>query len=596
MMTTKMVYGRRPFVSRTTMAKLGGTARCAVLTLSAALLPLLLQAAGADLILHSGKVVTVDAAFSTAEAVAVKDGRIIAVGDTAGVVAKNRGSQTRMIDLQGRTVLPGLTDAHVHAMMAAVSEYRASIPVLRSHEEIRAYIREQAKKVPKGQWIRVPKTFPTRVKEMRMPTREVLDATLEHPVYYDASYAAAVNSYALKMSGIDRNTPEPPGSRILRDQDGEPIGILTRGAMSLLKGVPRNVPFTPEERLDALERMLKRYLDAGLTAIGDRGVNAEGFEFYETLKKKGRLPVRVVATARLGSRGPALQGTEAAIESSTWVTRQGDEWLKIGPFKVGLDGGMNAGTAYMRAPYGPFQLQLFGIDDPDNRGELFIPPARLLEVMRAARDKGWQLTAHSQGGGAVDVLLDVFNTLNKERPIAPTRSHLIHASFQSRESIALAARLGVLVDAQPAWLHFDGTALKKVVSAETMRYFNPYRSLVEAGVIVAGGSDHMIGWDKDTAINAYNPFLGMWTAITRQTMQGEVIHPEERLTREQALRMYTIWAAVMQHSEDERGSIEAGKLADMIVIDRDYLTCPEDEIRRIRPLTAIVGGKIAYTR
>ena len=154
------------------------------------------------------------------------------------------------------------------------------------------------------------------------------------------------------------------------------------------------------------------------------------------------------------------------IQGSDWVTGRGDDWLKFGSFKVGLDGGMNAGTAYMREPYGPYGAQLFGISDPANRGNINFTPDALLTIMRTARDKGWQLSAHSQGGGAVDALLNVFEILNKEKPIGPSRSHLIHASFQSPESIARAKKIGALVDAQPVWLHFDGVSLGKVMSKE----------------------------------------------------------------------------------------------------------------------------------
>lgn len=546
-----------------------------------------LVAADADLILHSGKVVTADATFSTSEAVAVKDGRIVAVGRTADVVARERGPKTQMIDLTGQTVLPGLTDAHVHPLGAALSEYATPFAVLRSYAGIQNYIRQQASKTPKGEWILVPKTFPGRLAEMRMPDRHVLDAALEHPVFYDASYASAVNTYALKKSGITKGTPEPAGSRIVRDANGEPTGILTGRATALLRDLPRERPFSEQEKLDALERMLKRYVAAGLTSVGDRGVSAEAVALYNKLKDQQRLPLRIVMTGRLRLN---------EIHASDWVTNKGDDWLKFGSFKVGLDGGMNAGTAYMREPYGPYGAQLFGISDPTNRGNINFSPDELLTIMRAARDKGWQLSAHSQGGGAVDALLTVFETLNKERPIGPSRSHLIHASFQSPEAIARARKIGALVDVQPVWLHFDGVSLGKVMSREAMRYFIPLRSLADAGVIFAGGSDHMVGWDKNTAINAYNPFLGMWIAITRKTTQGVVIHPEERLTREQALRMYTTWAAYLQHGEKERGSIETGKLADLVVIDRDYLTCAEDEIRQIEPVMTIVAGRIAYSR
>jgi predicted amidohydrolase YtcJ len=546
-----------------------------------------LIAADADLILHSGKIVTVDAAFSIAEAVAVKDGRVVAVGRTTDVLARERGPKTQVIDLKGQTVLPGLTDTHTHPLGAALSEHNTPFALLRSFADIRNYIREQAARTPKGEWIQVPKTFPGRLAEMRMPDRTVLDAAADHPVFYDASYASSVNSYALRMSGITKDTADPPGSRIVKDGKGEPNGILVGRASSLIKNAPRPRSFTELEQIDALEQMLKRYSASGLTSIGDRGTTAEAFSLYSILKKQNRLPLRVVMTARLRLE---------EIERSTWTTGQGDEWLKWGSFKVGLDGGMNAGTAYMREPYGSFGAQLFGIDDPSNRGILNFTPDALLAVMRAAYNKGWQLSAHSQGGGAVDTLMTTFETLNKEKPIAPTRSHWIHASFLSKDAIARAKKIGVLVDVQPDWLHFDAASLSKVMSAEAMRYFIPLRSLVDAGVIFAGGSDHMVGWEKNTSVNAYNPFLGMWIAITRKTAQGGVIHPEERLTRAEALKMYTAWAAYLQHAERDRGSVEVGKLGDLVVVDRDYLTCPEDDIRQIEPVMTIVGGRLVYVR
>ncbi len=461
------------------------------------------------------------------------------------------------------------------------------MPVLRSFADIQTYIRQQAAKTPKGEWIQVPKTFPGRLAEMRMPDRQVLDATLDHPVFYDASYASAINTYALKMSGITRATVDPPGARVVKDAKGEPNGILVGRATGLIKNPPRDRTFSEQERIDALERMLKRYAAAGLTSVGDRGTSAETFAMYSILKTQNRLPVRVVMTARLRLDD---------IPKSDWTTGKGDEWLKWGSFKVGLDGGMNAGTARMREPYGPFGTQLYGIEDPDNVGIINFTPESLLKIMRTAYDKGWQLSAHAQGGGAVDALLTTFEALDKVRPIAPTRSHWIHASFHTKESIARAKKIGVIVDLQPDWLHFDGDSLSKVMSKEAMRYFIPLRSLAEAGVIFAGGSDHMVGWDKNTAINAYNPFLGMWTAVTRKTTLGTVITPEERINREQALKMYTTWAAYLQHSEKDRGSIEAGKLGDLVVIDRDYLTCPEDQIRHIEPVMTIVGGRVSYSR
>ena len=177
-------------------------------------------------------------------------------------------------------------------------------------------------------------------------------------------------------------------------------------------------------------------------------------------------------------------------------------------------------------------------------------------------------------------------------PSPRSRSHLIHASFQSPEALQRARRLGVLADVQPAWLYLDGDALERVMGNEGMRYFFPLRSYIDAGIHIAGGSDHMIRWDKNTATNPYNPFLGLWTCVTRKTIRGSVIHPEQKITREEALKMYTIWAAERMFAEKSYGSIEPGKLADLVVTDRDYLTCPEDDIARIEPAMTVLDGKI----
>lgn len=547
-----------------------------------------LWAAGADLILYNGKILTVDPKFSIQQAVSVKHGKIVTVGTSSRVLTE-RGAGTRVIDLKGRTVLPGLFDSHVHAFEAGVSEFREPLPDIDSFAAIQSFIRTQAAKTPRGEWIIVPRTFPTRLKEMRMPTREVLDVAREHPVMFDASYVVVANSYALKLCGITRDTPAPPGGVIVKDEWGEPNGIL-RNAQSLLKGAREKLSLSEQEKLQALENMLRLYVAAGLTSIGDRALSEEQIELYRKLRAQGRLPVRAALTRWMNIQKPE-QELIRDIRDAPYATGTGDHWLRFQSFKVNMDGGMTIGTAYQRGPYGPFGRQLYGQTDPTNRGQLFASPAgKLLAVMRAARDKGWQLSAHSQGSAAIDAFLDAMEALDRERPIAPTRSHLIHASFQSRESIARAKRLGIQADVQAAWLYFDAPALEKVFGYEQMRMFYPLRSYLDAGIVIAGGSDHMIGHDKNRAINPYNPFLNMWIAVTRQTRTGKVFHPEERITREEALNMHTIWSAYLQFEEAAKGSLEPGKLADMVVIDRDFLTCPEADIRNIRPLMTFIGG------
>lgn len=550
--------------------------------------------ADADLILHNGKVVTVDARFSVRQAVAMKDGRITAVGSDAEVL-KERGAATRVVDLKGKTALPGLYDSHVHALEAGLSEYRAPLPALDSIPAVQAYLRERAKSTPKGEWIVVPRTFPTRLAEMAMPTREALDVVPEHPVMFDASYVVIANSLALKMSGITRETPNPPGGEIVKDSKGEPNGIL-KNAAGLLKGVPRgSAGLTEADRLKALEDQLKRYVEAGLTSVNDRAVNAEQVALYRKLKEQGRLPIRVALTWRPDASRPVAE-LAAAIRASDWVSKAGDDWLRFGAFKLTLDGGMTIGTAYQRFPYGPFGRQLYGKTNPDDRGQLFIAPEKLTSVMRAARDRGWQLTTHDQGGAAIDTFLDTLEALDKERPIRESRSFVMHASFQSPAAIARMKKMGVLADTQSQWLYKDAPALEKVFGRPGMRYFFPMRSYLDAGIVVAAGSDHMIGHDKNRAVNPYNPFLSMWIMVARKTDRGDVMVPEERITRAEALKTHTIWGAQMEFTEKAKGSVEVGKLADMVVVDRDFLACPEEEIRAIEPVMTVIGGKVVWER
>jgi predicted amidohydrolase YtcJ len=550
--------------------------------------------ADADLILHNGKIVTVDSRFSIAQAVAMKGGAITAVGRDADVL-KERGANTRVVDLKGRTVLPGLFDSHVHALEAGLSEHRAPLPPLDSIAAVQAYLRERAKTTPKGEWIVVPRTFPTRLSEMQMPTRRDLDILPDHPVMFDASYVVIANSLALKVSGITRDTSNPPGGEIVRDAQGEPNGIL-KNAQRLLKGVPpRSSGLTEADQLKALEDQLKRYVAAGLTSVNDRAVDGEQIALYRKLKQQGRLPLRVALTWRPDA-SRTVEDLSSAIRSADYVTKSGDDWLHFAAFKLTLDGGMTIGTAYQRHPYGAFGKQLYGKTNPDDRGQLFIAPEKLTAVMRVARDRGWQLTTHDQGGGAVDTWLDTLEALDRERPIAPSRSFVMHASFQSPEAIARMKKMGILADTQSQWLYKDAPALVKVFGDAGMRYFFPLRSYLDAGIVVAAGSDHMIGHDKNRAVNPYNPFLSMWIMVARKTDRGELVHPEEKITRAEALQTHTTGGAYIEFTEARKGSIEAGKLADAVVIDRDYLTCPEDQIKEIEPVMTVIAGKVVYER
>ncbi len=553
----------------------------------------------ADLIVHRAHVVTVDPKFSTAEAVAVRGGRIVAVGADADVL-RLRGPHTRVIDAGGKTVLPGLYDSHVHPLGAALSEATGPLPVLRSVGEVLAHVREQAAKTPEGHWIVIRYAFPTRLKEARFPTKAELDAAApRHPVLYHAGPAGVCNTAALVASGVTKDTPDPPAGRIVRDPTtGEPTGML-RNAYGVLKGVPSaGETLTPAQKREAVKKLFHAYNSLGLTSVADRNASREALDLYYALKEAGELTVRVNVARSFDPTGPReaiarrLDGLPGK-DGRGGPTGKGDEWVRIGPIKLFLDGGMLNGTAYMRTPWpkGP----AYQIVEDDYRGLLFIPPDRLKVICEEAARRKWQVTAHTAGEGAMDVLLDAYEFTNRLTPIRDLRFGITHANFPSKHNLERCRALGVVADVQPAWLYKDGATQLDLLGPERMRWFQPYKTWLESTTI-GGGSDHMIRYDPIDATNPWSPWLGMWVAVTRTLERGGVHNPAECLTRKQAVKLYTINNAYLTHEEKDKGSLEVGKLGDLIVIDRDVLTCPADNIRETNVLLTVVGGKVMYER
>jgi predicted amidohydrolase YtcJ len=255
---------------------------------------------------------------------------------------------------------------------------------------------------------------------------------------------------------------------------------------------------------------------------------------------------------------------------------------------------MLTGSAYMRKPWGVSKI--YAINDPKYRGLRFIPQEKLVAIVRTTAGAGLQYTAHSVGDGAVHALLDAYEEVGKDTPLRKARPCITHSNFMSKEAIEKCARLGVAVDIQPAWLYLDTRTLVAQFGYDRLRYFQPLKSLFEAGVVAGGGSDHMQKIGSLRSVNPYNPFLGMWVTITRRAKwyDGQ-LHPEEALSREQALRFYTINNARLHSEEDEKGPIEPGKLADLILVDRDPLTCPEGDLPSTQVVWTMVGGRVVYS-
>lgn len=550
----------------------------------------------ADTIIRNAKILTVDKAFSVAEAIALKDDRIVAVGKDAAVM-KWRGPATKVVDLEGKTVLPGLYDSHLHPVGAATSEMGGPLPNLKSLDDVFTYIRKRASELPEGDWIVLRYAFPTRLAEARFPTRQELDeAAPKHPVLYNAGPASMVNSMALSVSGITKDSKNPSGGVIVRDPaTGEPTGML-RSAEGALKVRTSPSAKTTGSRRDALKALFKSYNSKGITSGADRSSGRDAIDLYHDLHAKGELTVRMNVAPGFSPHGSREEIAKRfdnlpGKDGRDGPTGKGGVWIRIGPIKFFLDGGMLNGTAYMRQPWPPGPT--YQIVENDYRGLLFVSPELVKIIAEEGAKRKWSVTAHCAGEGAMDVLLDAYEFVDRTTPIKDLRFCITHANFPSLENLKRCQALGVCADVQPAWLYKDGATLLKVLGPERMRWFQPYKTWMQYTTI-GGGSDHMIKLDPELSTNPWNPWLGLEAALTRMTERGIVLNADEALTREQALRLYTINNAYLHHEEADKGSLEPGKLADLIVIDRDYLTCPLKGLSQTRVLMTMVGGKVVH--
>ncbi len=549
-----------------------------------------LAAEPVDLILHHGKVVTANDQFLVTEAVAVRGSQIVAVGSNDEIL-KYRGEKTEVIDLEGKMLLPGLIDSHTHPLGAAMHEFDHAIPDMESIDDVLAYVRERVKAQPAGSWINIRQVFITRLKEPRYPTRAELDsAAPENPVMFATGPDAMLNSLALAKSGIDKDFQVSGSGFVEKDQQsGEPTGLL-RNCSRYVKSESSGKKATNEDRCNRLVELFRDYNSVGITSIADRNANEDGLARYKTLLDDGRLSLRVMCSYGIDGQDRLEAAQQAIRGAAAHSLRKPHNQLRIIGLKCFLDGGMLTGSAYMRQPWGTSRI--YSITDSDYRGILFIEPEKLEKLVSTAVDNNLQFTAHAVGDGAVHTLLAAYEKVNQTQPIRDTRPCLTHSNFMSREAVEQMVRLGVVADIQPAWLYLDAHTLSAQFGNDRLRYFQPLKTIFELGGIAGGGSDHMQKIGSLRSVNPYNPFLGMWVTITRQARWFDgALHPEEALTRQQAIRFYTKNNAHLIFLEDQVGSLEPGKLADMIVVDRDLLTCPVNDIRETRVLATYLAGK-----
>ncbi len=537
------------------------------------------QAVGSVLVVDAA-VLTMDEARPRAEAFLVTDGVVSAVGTSAEL--RTLAPTTPVLDAGGRTVLPGLTDAHAHLELLAYAWHIAvdcRSPRVRSIEDIVALLRERADRCAPGEWIlgHGGHFQDATLAERRYPDRRDLDrVSLEHPVVFRSSYHSNVfNSKALELLGVDRDTPDAPGGRIEHDEHGEPTGRTYDMYGEL--GVP-------EAPLDELARAITAiedsYLAYGVTAFGDIPLHPNGLAALAALAADGLLRTRVVAYPKHPNVvAPADLRSGALVAALP----PDDGRLRLGGVKVFLDGGLTSSAAALHEPYE---------GQGTYAGELAFSPEELRELAEQVDAAGLQLSLHAIGDRALDIAIDAIASLPRDR--VRTAGHRIeHAGnlFMTPERIARILDAEIVAVPQPAFLLTTAAGYRRLLGPERSADLMPFRRLLDAGLVLPGNSD-AIGITS----GQHNPFPGMRAAVDRRTAEGDLIDPEQAITPEEALAMYTTGAAAAIGEAAQRGSISVGKAGDFIVLDRDPLADDGAQLAAVRVDETWIGGRRVFRR
>lgn len=549
------------------------------------------QEDAADTVLIGGKILSLDVEDRIIEAVAIRDGRILATGSNREI-RTFVGGATKVVELDGKTVIPGIIAAHCHAIGVARSALNEPHVELLTIAEVQDWIRERAKTLPAGSWIRVPRADITRLKERRHPTPQELDAACRtHPVIFTAARKSALNSLGLETIGAREGADSIPGGEIISDSGGKVC--LIAGARAHLATFLRRPQLSPEQVQASLQEVHRHYNSVGITSIFERAGGIDDFLLYRKLHDEGKLSVRMTQTFRSGFR--SAEDVAAYVERLGMKTGDGDQWVRVGPLKITVDGGIHWGNTYLREPYGERRIRFYVHNDPAYRGDLNYSVEQMTEIFREGHRLGWQWCCHVTGDAGVDAVLDALAVVHRNHPdVALRRFSLTHAYFPAVDSVARAQKLGVCVDTQPSLYFKDSASIAEVYGQDWAARFIGLGDWVRGGVPTAIAGDHMMGLDPDRAMNAYNPFLMLYVAVTRRNRDGNVYGEHQRINRLEALRCLTTGPAYLSFDEATKGSLEKGKLADLVVLDRDYLTCADDEIAKIKVMKTMIDGRFVY--
>jgi len=529
----------------------------------------------ADTVLVHGKIWTEDPRQPEAEAVAVLGSRIIAVGPSAGIL-KLAGPKTRVLELGGKRVLPGFNDAHVHFTDGGAALAGVQLRDARTEAEFRARIGAFAAKQPEGTWILNGEWDHEQWTPPRLPAHSLIDdVTTKNPVFVQRldGHMALANALAMKLAGVSRDTPDVAGGVILRDSQGEPTGIFKDAAQNLIaNAIPAP---TPRQLRSAVEAAQKYAAENGVTSVQDMSAAPGVLRVYEQMAQEGNLDVRI------SGHQPLPQWKRLAAPGI--VANFGNEMLHVGSLKGFADGSLGSTTAWFFEPY---------LDAPDSRGlasdELSQPEEMYANIAGADR-AGLQVAIHAIGDRANHAILDFYERAEKENGPRDRRFRIEHAQHLRKDDIPRFAALRVIASMQPYHAIDDGRWAARRLDAERLRTTYAFRSLLDAGATLAFGSD----WPVAPMV----PLMGICAAVTRRTLDGKNPQgwfPEQKITVAEAVHAYTVGSAYAAHEESVKGSIAAGKLADLVVLSRDIFHIDAVEIANTEVEMTIVGGRIVF--
>jgi len=533
------------------------------------------------IIFYNGKIYNMKNQAPPAEAIAIKGDRVVSTGNNEKIrdLADNG---TLMINLDGRAVFPGFIDTHMHLESVANGLLSVNLRNARDMNEVLGSIKENIPEETDG-WLTSSCWHPfAQLREKRLPNRfEIDDVCPNNPVFLPTvGHIAIANSRALEIAGISDSSPDPVGGRIDRDPStGRITGILYESAIHLIQ---KRIPPRDQNELEKTYREVMRECNrSGITSIITGSTTPEELKIWKNLRGKSNMNLRVnVCCLPTGEEAP-LASEEAFVSALNEIkpfSGNDDPFLSMGCIKFVLDGGMTLKTAAVTEPYP---------NDIDNYGILAIDQDRLNHLVSICNRHHFRVAIHAVGDRAIETVLNAYEKADKETSIRDRRFVLLHGFLMRPDQIERARQLGVVVATQNVFMYEKAEPAKRFLGENRANMAIPTQSMINGGLIVTGGSD--------ADINSFNPFLGIYQAVTRKSREGKIFGFEERIDRWKAVCMYTKWAAMQTFEEDLKGVLEPGKYADLIVTSSDLLTCPEREIEEMRVIMTVLGGRIVYS-